>query len=458
MQRKEMMGWTEKQLWIRIQGEVFATVPAHLHKYPDKALFWFIQNCIIGNFHILDTERLADMWLQGFPPETLNAIPERERTNWKSIYIACQKTNTFLLLPLYGWVQKYYPRALVLAERQQCCMDDCHKSRVAENVPACDEHLCPCCGSLTTEDPGWQKHYFHIRSKSHVHLMTRDALILEYVKMERERSCFVPSSYWCWGRRRNCAAPDPDPACRGNVLPTHLANETILSPRSNMCGSCAQRHRCKSCCNTMCDFTDPARLEAKLCNRQDCNTRLSCRRCNVVWFSINHSRMYKQKIEKCDELLCHSCQMEAYICLTCNRTSNDLRDMMWSAQWLWRENDSKKHGTIEYCIRCIPGMKKLPKIPNCQLIQRRAMVLRLWWDRKAVLNHFDDQIKSRPMDFFKELVGNKMGAFASYLCEHDAGNWTLLYQNRTMWDCTYVLFVCLLRQPRDIFIKVLRLL
>jgi hypothetical protein len=86
----------------------------------------------------------------------------------------------------------------------------------------------------------------------------------------------------------------------------------------------------------------------------------------------------------------------------------------------------------------------------------RAIALRLWWDRRALLAQFE---RERPVELFKTVVASRqICKFALFLCERDPNNWTLLASDAAMWDSTYMLFIHLLRQPRDIFIKVLRLI
>jgi hypothetical protein len=86
------------------------------------------------------------------------------------------------------------------------------------------------------------------------------------------------------------------------------------------------------------------------------------------------------------------------------------------------------------------------------------MMMRLWWDRQSIISSFDDRLANEPTEFFKKLVSSRMCHFASVLCQNDPNNWNVLMADAASWDCTYTLFVRLVKQPRDIFIKIFVLL
>jgi hypothetical protein len=156
--------------------------------------------------------------------------------------------------------------------------------------------------------------------------------------------------------------------------------------------------------------------------------------------------------EMCIRDRCKACQKEAYFCVQCGRTSNNLRDTMWCNNLVWKSSGSKPN----LCMRCVPHVSKVKGIPHggARWVQLRAIALRLWWDRRALLAQFEQE---PPVDLFKKAVASRhMCKFALFLCERDPNNWTLLASDAAMWDSTYMLFIHLLRQPRDIFIKVLR--
>jgi hypothetical protein len=86
-------------------------------------------------------------------------------------------------------------------------------------------------------------------------------------------------------------------------------------------------------------------------------------------------------------------------------------------------------------------------------IQLRAIMLRLWWDRRTILSQFNKDMEERPDQLFKELTRGRMDAFSTFLCHHDPENWKVLSANPAMWDSTYMLFIHLLKCPKEIFIK-----
>jgi hypothetical protein len=108
-------------------------------------------------------------------------------------------------------------------------------------------------------------------------------------------------------------------------------------------------------------------------------------------------------------------------------------------------------------MRCVPKLKKIKGInfEVGRMIQLRVMMVHLWWDRKVVLSQFDENMQTRPMEMFQELITKRMDMFSNFLCQREPGNWQVLFESQAMWDCTYMLFIRLLRQPRDIFKKIL---
>lgn len=440
---------TEKQKLVDKCNSILRNIiPSNVIKYPDKALWYFIGSCILGNTHIRDPTGLAQSWLSGFDEQTLREIPKEKTSDWKNIYMACRKTGYFAIIPLVLLIERSYPRALIPQEREQCCANYCHNKRQGEK-PACESHLCTLCG-WQSEAPGWQKYYYHVDGVhgfqlTAFHILSLDPAIMNGVRQERTRECFRPLADWCYGARRMCAAPIPSDGCLKESLPTPIQQGMVLSVRQSFCGPCWLYYQCTLCKNRATAFSDPDRLKSRVCDASYCNIKVNCRRCGKIRFA-------RPDVYLRDKLLCKDCQKEAYHCTVCHRTSNNLQDMMWAVKWVW--HDQKHEPTL--CVRCIPGMTKFPGIPNGNWMQRRTMVLRIWWDRKAVLSHFEEQMQTRPLEFFKGLT--KLGRHALALCEHDPNNWLVLYRNPAMWDCTYFFFVQLLRHPRDIFVKILRLL
>lgn len=437
--------------WEKARQKLNKLIPENLRKHPPEALRWFIDVRVLNNFHVFNKQEVAEMWAYGF-----SKLPLSER-NWISLYEENIKTGEIHLLPLFGLILHYWPRAVEPASLDKCCVPGCETKR-SESIPACTKHLCPLCGPLATEKD-WQKRYYHIcatysQKEYGVHIISLDPKVIENLRAERERNSFYPLHFWCYGVRRECLNPMSLPGCRKDSLPTHVDNTRKMTTTEKLCSFCDTQTRCRHCSSRV-DFEDAARIKDHVCNSPDCNTRLECVRCHTVRFPPTRSWNTKP-IEPIDKVLCGTCQREAYFCLSCKRTSNDTKDVMWCNRLVWKPNGIKP----EHCIRCLPSLKKVKGIPHGggRWIQLRAIMLRLWWDRRAIWSQFDKDMKERPDQLFKELTHGRMDAFSTFLCHHDPENWKVLSANPAMWDSTYMLFIHLLKCPKEIFIKMLRLI
>jgi hypothetical protein len=441
--------------WIQTQNKLLVILPTSMRTSPATALKWFIDTQVKGNHHIFSKDELAVNWLFSFCDEAKKHIKPGDESNWTTLYEACLKAQDFPLVPLFGLVLHLWPRAVEPGSRTECCVPGCRQKRSTISSPACADHLCSMCGPLAATEADWEKNYYHIcstytaysRDHHRVHIISLDERVIENLRSERARACYRPLKDWCYGVRRTCPNPLGLAACRQDALPSFIRDAPTMD-ETKVCGQCWPHCRCKYCCTLLIDTTDAHRLASKVCNSSHCNTKLECRRCNRAAFVCRGTIL-----NDIDESLCGPCQKESYFCMTCHRNSNDLRDMMWCNALVWKPSGLKP----DYCIRCIPALKKIKGVPfgGGTWIQLRAMMVRLWWDRKAVLSQFDQNMQTRPMEMFQELITKKMDMFSKYLCSREPGNWQVLFETQAMWDCTYMLFIRLLRQPRDIFKKIL---
>lgn len=445
MNRKQGPPPISPEWWRCVERMLNEVTPKRFNKPSGSAerMKWFIDTYIVNNFHVFNKGELAEMWssMAGVKPAS---------SDFAHILSECVKKQVDALVPLFGLVVHYWPRALEAGSLAECCAPGCHEKR--GDMPACEKHLCSLCGPLASE-PEWQKRYYHICSTYHtssygVHIITLDPVIIDRLRNERARLCYQQSlDRWCYGVRRACLN------CFQYVLPTPVDKHQTLTDGQKVCGSCWLYCQCRLCTNLI-SVDDGDRRADRVCGDTRCNTRWECKRCKCVRFYRTGSTASNSAVENA---MCKTCQKEAYFCVLCQRTSNDLRDTMWCNSLVWKPSDSKPN----LCMRCVPHVPKVKGIPfgGGRWVQLRAITLRLWWDRRALLAIHTQKRQENPVTLFQQQIAEgKMCPFARYLCQRDPDNWKVLANETAMWDSTYMLFIHLLRQPRDIFIKVLRLI
>lgn len=437
-----------KAWWSKKEEELHALVPGQMIiENAAKALLWFVDEFMIDNPHIADPYDLTIAWLEYFPAPLLKILDNAHICELKAICFECIKVKWIPLLPLFVLVDCYFPRALDRSQHSKCAFSPtCQLERKSKHSPCCSSHTCHICYALGDE-PDWRNKYRRVDAPNVTHFVTHEPEIATKMRAESKRRCFNPPDEWCNGVRRACSK------CNVRVLPTAMfIDDSKMSQEQTLCNSCWTSDLCAYCNGMARSTKDVHRNTARLCDSAVCNIQLKCKRCN----DISHARtlLYRPPRTIGEELMCPTCQKEAYACSGCRRTSNSQNDMLWMARLVWKTE------TPRFCMRCIPPLKKIPDIPNggSKWIMIRAMTMRLWWDRQSIISSFDSSFANEPTEFFKKLVSSRMCHFASVLCQKDPNNWNVLMADAASWDCTYMLFVRLLKQPRDIFIKIFVLL
>lgn len=450
----------------------------------------FIRTHVTGNLHIIDHPGLAAAWVKHYvlplmPPGLLTR--ESVEAGWTALAELCAVAlpkiyQKQLRDKLKALLEKNYPKALRDPTNALCVIYECTAKRAGPWGPACAEHTCAHCQRFI--GPDWRKThallvpgdiYKSYGLNVYAHLVPRTMLeegtpqtayfdrVMKQCQYIWETHNLYMSSI-CPGDLQPCATVLDNgyyhsPQCGGaECIPRVVGAEQWDAFR--FCAACWPLNECKFALSGrghLLDPTNPHRREALVCADEQCNLGKQCVACHKWWFVAR----YRSKGNWDTVLLCPECQEERLCCPQCKRLSwKKVPGVFFAPRWIYPHKPQTWNPTYLECILCLPTVERPLGKPRAEHKSEAICALLITWRirGKAERTWFEEQLAQDARATLGELLKHDMTDRERALAaRHPDFFWDAMVRDCTLWNSTWWLMYQTARLPKDLFLKVLRL-